>query len=128
LRNRSGAASLAVLSVTEIVIIGEDQYPDVANRHEAMVVNAIGSNRVTELRGRGREVAGPWQCGNHAVERGASVSYSVDHRAAENTAKIDAFISWVVPDFIGGAYSSEIFWNFDHQAPYNIRKFTYDSI
>ena len=103
--HKSLVALLAVLSVTKIVIVRKDQYPKVANWHEAMVINAVGSNRVTELRGRGREVPGPWQCGNHTVERSVSVSYSVDHRAAENTAKIDAFISWVVPDFIGGTYA-----------------------
>lgn len=59
LRHESRVASLAVQSVTEIVIVGEDQYTKVANRHEAVVVNAVGSNRVTELRGRGRE--GGWQ-------------------------------------------------------------------
>ena len=53
------AGLLTVLSVTEIVVVGKDQHTEIANRHEAVIVDAIGSHGVTELRRRGREVAGP---------------------------------------------------------------------
>src|SRR5215469_8963514 len=99
------ARLLTVLSVTEIVVVGKDQHTDIANRHEAVIVNAIGSHGVTELRRRGREVAGPWERGDHAVERRRGGSYSIDHRGPENPAKIHALVSGVVPNLVRRAYA-----------------------